>query len=67
LKKFEGTDYNSCSLAIEILLEKKQVLGIVDSTDEAANAKYRTEFKAEMKQYGIAWSTIVLAMERSLH
>jgi len=66
IKKFDGTDYKSWSLEIEILLEQKQVLGIVDGTEEAPDAKDATEFKAWKKQHGIAWSTILLAMERSL-
>jgi hypothetical protein len=56
-------------LAVEILLEQKQVLGIVDSKEEALdmkNAKDVTEFKAWQKQQGIAPSNILLAMERSL-
>jgi hypothetical protein len=53
-------------LEIEILLEQKQVLGIVDGTEEAPDAKDGTEFKAWKKQHGIARSTILLAMERSL-
>ena len=35
IKKFDGTDYKSWSLEIEILLEQKQVLGIVDGTQVA--------------------------------
>jgi len=69
IKKFDGTDYKSWSLEVEILLEQKQVLGIVDGTEEAPdakNAKDATEFKAWKKQHGIARSTILLAMERSL-
>jgi hypothetical protein len=66
IKKFDGTDYKSWSLEIEILLEQKQVLGIVDGTEEAPDAKDGTEFKAWKKQHGIARSTILLAMERSL-
>ena len=53
-------------MEIEILLEQKQVLGIVDGTEEAPDAKDGKEFKAWKKQHGIAWSTILLAMERSL-
>jgi hypothetical protein len=64
IKKFDGTDYKSWSLEIEILLEQKQVLGIVNGTEEAPDAKDRTEFKAWKKQHGIARSTILLAMER---
>jgi len=67
IKKFDGTDYKSWSLEIEILLEQKQVLGIVDGTEEAPDAKDGPEFKAWKKQHGIARSTILLAMERSLH
>jgi hypothetical protein len=66
IKKFDGTVYKSWSLEIEILLEQKQVLGIVDGTEEAPDAKDGTEFKAWKKQHGIARSTILLAMERSL-
>jgi len=66
IKKFDGTDYKSWSLEIEILLEQKQVLGIVDGTEEALDAKDGTEFKAWKKQHAIARSTILLAMERSL-
>jgi len=66
IKKFDGTDYKSWSLEIEILLEQKQVLSIVDGTEEAPDAKDGTEFKAWKKQHGIAQSTILLAMERSL-
>jgi len=66
IKKFDGTEYKSWSLEVEILLEQKQVLGIVDGTEEAPDAKDGTEFKAWKNQYGIARSTILLAMERSL-
>jgi len=66
IKKFDGTDYKSWSLEVEILLEQKQVLGIVDGTEEAPDAKDRTEFKGWKKQHGITRSTILLAMERSL-
>jgi len=66
IKKFDGTDSKSWSLEVEILLEKKQVLGIVDGTEEAPDAKNGTEFKAWKKQHGIAWSTILLVMERPL-
>jgi hypothetical protein len=64
IKKFDGTDFKSWSLEVEILLEQKQVLGNVDGTEEAP--KDATELKAWKKQHGIAWSTILLAMERSL-
>jgi len=66
IKKFDGTDYKSWSLEIEILLKQKQVFGIVDGTEEAPDAKDGTEFKAWKKQHRIARSTILLAMERSL-
>jgi hypothetical protein len=35
IKKFDGTDYKSWSLEVEILLEQKQVIGNVDGTEEA--------------------------------
>jgi hypothetical protein len=46
MKRFDGTDYKSWSLEIEILLQLKQVLGIVDSTEEALDAKDGTGYKA---------------------
>jgi len=64
IKKFDGTDYKSWSLEVEILLEQKQVLGIVDGTEEAPEDA--TELKSWKKQHGIARSTILLTMERSL-
>jgi hypothetical protein len=67
IKKFHVTYYKSWSLEIKILLEQKQVLTIVNGTEEAPNAKDRTEYKAWNKQHGITRSTILLAMERSLH
>jgi hypothetical protein len=45
-------------------LEQKQVLGIVDGTEEAPEDA--TEVKSWKKQHGIAQSTILLAMGRSL-
>jgi len=47
-------------------LQQKQVLGIVNGTEEARDAKNWTEFNPWKKQHGIARSTILLAMERSL-
>ena len=35
IKKFDGTDYKSWSLEVEILLEQMQVIGNVDGTEEA--------------------------------
>jgi hypothetical protein len=64
IEKFDGTDFNSWSLEVEILLEQMQVLGIVDGTEEAPEDT--TELKSWKKQNGIAQSTILLAMERSL-
>ena len=66
IKKFEGTDYKRCSFEIELLFEKKRVLGIVQGTEEAPDAKNGTECEAWKKQHGIAQSTILLAMGRSL-
>jgi hypothetical protein len=69
IKKFDGTDYKSWSLEVEILLEQKQLHGIVDGTEEAPNSKNAkdvTEYKAWKTQHGIARSTILLAMEWSL-
>ena len=64
IKKFDGTDYKSWSLEIEILLEQKLFLGIVNGPEEAQEDA--TELKSWKKQHGIAWSTILLAMQRSL-
>jgi hypothetical protein len=69
IKLFDGTDYKSWSLEVEILLEQKQALGIFDGTEEgpdAKNAQDATEFKAWKMQHGIARSTILLLMEMSL-
>jgi hypothetical protein len=66
IKKFYGTDYKSCCTDIEILLEQKQVLGIVDGTEEAPENQKLEEYKEWKKQNGIARSTILLAMERPL-
>jgi hypothetical protein len=66
IQKFDGTDCKRWSLQVEILLEQKQILGIVNSTAEAAATTNRTEFKEWKTQHGIARSTILLAMERSL-
>ena len=46
IKKFDSMDYMRWSLEIHILLEQKQVLGIVDGTEGAPNMKQETEFKA---------------------
>ena len=51
IKKFDGTDYKSWSLEVEILLELKQVLGIVDGTEEAPEDA--TELKSWNKQHRI--------------
>ena len=53
-------------MEFELLLEQKQVRGIVDGTEEAPDAKDATEFTAWKNQRGIARSAILLAMERSL-
>jgi len=64
IKKVAGTDYKSWCLEGEIFLEHKQVLGIVDGTEEAPEEA--TELKSRKEQQGIVRSTILLAMERSL-
>jgi len=64
IKKFDGTDYKSWSLEVEILLEQTQVLGIVDGTEE--EPEHPIELTSSKKQHGITRSTILLAMERSL-
>jgi hypothetical protein len=65
IQRLDGPDYKSWSLEIEINLEQKQVLGIVDGTEEALDANDGTKFEAWKQQHGIARSTILLAMERS--
>ena len=66
IKKLYCTDYKSWSLEIPIPLEQKQVLGIVDGTEEALHTNGRTPFTEWKKQHGIARSTNLLAMEQSL-
>ena len=63
---FDGMNIKSLSLEIEILSDQKQILGIVKSTEKALHPKGAREFQAWRKQYGIAWSTIFLIVERSL-
>jgi hypothetical protein len=53
-------------LVTEILLEQKQLLGIVDSKEKAPDVKAGRECKAEKEQHQIAWLTILLAMKWSL-
>ena len=64
INKLDGTEYKSWSLEVEILLEQKQVIGIVDGKEEAPEDA--TEFKSRKNQHGIAWLTILLTMEWSL-
>jgi len=64
IKTFDNMDYKSCSLETETLLERKQVLGIVDGTEEVLDTQDGTEFTPWKKQHGIAQSTILLPMER---
>jgi len=66
ITKLHGMDCQSWCLEIEILLKQKQVLSIVDGTEEALDANDGTEFEAWKKQHETAWLTILLAMERSL-
>jgi hypothetical protein len=61
---FDSTYYNRWRLEIEIDLEQKQLLDIVDGTEEAPDAQGGTRFKAWKKQHGVARSTILLTMER---
>jgi hypothetical protein len=64
IKKFNGTDYNRWSLEVEILLEQKQGLSIVDGIEE--EPEDATEVKSWEKQHEIGRLTILLAMMRSL-
>lgn len=64
IKTIDGTAYKSRRFETNILLERKKVLGIANGTQEAPDANDGTELEASMKQHGIAWSTILLGMER---
>jgi hypothetical protein len=64
IEKFDGMDYKSWSLQVVILLEQKQVLGIVNCTEEAPEDA--TELNWWKQQQGVARSTILLAIERLL-
>jgi hypothetical protein len=66
IKTFDGTDYKSRSLEIDILMEQKQVLGSVNGSDEAPDVMDATEFETWEKQHDIVQSTILLAVKRSL-
>jgi hypothetical protein len=66
IKTFDRTDSKCWSLEVEILLEQMKVLAIINSIEEAPGTKDGTEFTAWQKQHGIAPSTILLALERSL-
>jgi len=50
IKKFDGSDYKRWSLEIEILLERKPVLGIVDGTRRHDRAQIMEE---------VAWNSTV--------
>jgi Holliday junction resolvase-like predicted endonuclease len=66
IKTFDGTDYKSRSLEIDILMEQKQVLGSVNVSEEAPDVMDVTEFETWEKQHDIVQSTILLAVKRSL-
>jgi len=65
IQKFDGAEYKSWSLEIEILWVQKQVLGI-NSTEAVPDAKDATEFEPWKMWHGIIQSTILLVMERLL-
>jgi len=60
---FDAMYYRSWSFEIEILLEQKQVLSGVDSTEDTPEDV--TELKSWKKQHGIGRWTILLTMEWS--
>jgi hypothetical protein len=64
IQKVDGTDYNSLSLEVEILLEQMQALSIVHGTKETQDDG--TERNSWNQQHGIVWSTILLTMESTL-
>jgi hypothetical protein len=49
IKKFDGRDYKSWRLKVEICLQQKQVLGIVDGTEKAPDDT--AELKSWKKQH----------------
>jgi hypothetical protein len=62
-KQFDGVEYTSWSLQVELLWEQKQFLGIVDGTEEAPEDTI--ELKSWKKNHSIPPLTILLAVEPS--
>ena len=70
---FNGTNYAQWATEMALLLEQKQVYGIIKGYDDkpeepAANATAteKAAFKDWMNRHGVARSTILLGMERSI-
>jgi len=70
ITKFNGTNYAQWATEMALLLEQKQVYGIIKGYDDkpeepAANATAteKAAFKDWMNRHGVARSTILLGME----
>jgi len=70
ITKFNGTNYAQWATEMGLLLEQKQVYGIIKGyndkpEEQAANATAteKAAFKDWMNRHGVAWSTILLGME----
>jgi len=70
ITKFNGTNYTQWATEMALLLEQKQVYGIIQGYDDkpeeqAANATAteKAAFKDGMNRHGVARSTILLGME----
>ena len=73
IAKFNGSNYKQWSGEMALLLEQKQVYGIIEGYDEkpgvpgdGATEKQREVYREWMKHHGIARSTILLGMEPRL-
>ena len=73
IAKFNGSNYKQWAGEMALLLEQKQVYGIIEGYDErpelpgdGATEKQKEAHREWMKQHGIARSTILLGMEPRL-
>jgi len=66
--KMRGSiDYKKGSLEIEMVIEQKQVVGIVNRTGKATDSIDGTDFTIWMLVHTLSWSTRLLTIERSEH
>ena len=70
ITKFNGTNYAQWATEMALLLEQKQLYGIIKGYDDqpeepaaSATATEKAAFKDWMNRHGVARSTIVLGME----